>query len=201
MGVLWLALAGIFFNGIGAAFLGLGLSVHLFLNSFRGVGDIAALILTAGFIFVCPIVAWVSGAILDSFSLMDVKSKVFRDGLLLGTTAVLTFSEKAFDYLEAFCLLMQNYSVSKALLGFTSLTTAIIFVSFAIAITLMALILIVEITTVWCIGAMRARTLICFSGLRPLLVIVGISLSINLIIGLLGAELWPVNLFGPIGGN
>lgn len=159
-------------NALPSETLSLSGYIALFVCAFSGVG-----------------VAAIVGSLLDPFLIKGKKTKTLYIGLTTLSFFILFESSFLFDYVD---VLLKELSSSRNLLTFIiAVISTVFFVSTLIAATVFLVIACIELPTLFFAGGV-VRPLL--DGARPILIVAVLSLSFNLIIGLISEELRPITL-------
>ena len=145
----------------------------------------------AALVLAVPFAAMLAGLVLDRFCFPVNGVKIFRQAAILLALLMLLSENLLFDYLEAGLRITAEHAWRDAIAFCAACGSAIIFCAGLMSISLMLLAGLVEALMRWFGEASGYSRIVTYSALRPLLVITGASIAINLISGLFVAELSP----------
>lgn len=179
------ALISGYLSGLIFMFVGAALAAH---GLYGSVGA-PSLLLLGSLVLSLPLAAFTLGCWLDRYALDEVRSRTLRTLLLALCLSAAMQSGVWFDLLAAALALISSgsqFGVMAALLA--SFNAALLCAAIA-AFALMLIALIVEIPVLWLSGSMRMRGVALIRPLRPLLIVILVSLAFNHIMGLFSVEL------------
>lgn len=175
--------------GVGIFFLGVAVSFFL-----GGVGielTVAQTLTLAALLFSVPLAAYLAGIFFDRFSLETHEHGVFATVLpVLAVTAMLA-SGWVVEFSAVSLEVVRQHSVAMQALLFQAALGAAVFCAALAAFVGIGTQLLFELPVRWIQGAVRPRVVLALEALRPLSVVIFVSLAFNLLGGLLVHELWP----------
>ena len=179
----------------GLGLLVLFVALDVFLKAHAISLNLGQSLILAGLLLSIPISAFVSGALLDRFSSNRERTgRVFAVLLPILCGSLMLASGAWLDYFEAALNLALKAGSTQYVLMLTAISSAIVFCAGLAAAILMLAELTFEIPLRWFQGALAARIDLTVAAIRPLALVLGISLAMNLLIGLFAHELWPASI-------
>ena len=184
----------LFACGTGAwiAFFALALTLHLLLTTL--IPDLipGAALICLSTVFVVPLAALLIGRMLDR--LLPGRAGVFGLVALPITVAIWFSTDAFFNFFSASLQSVQLDSISLQCAYFAALFGAALFVAAAVGVMVWLTVVLFELLCAWLSALMGMRYPVEVFSLRPLIIILVLSFSINLIPGLLVRNLWPTTI-------
>ncbi len=180
--------------------LGLAAALQLFLGGAAHDLGTAQLLSLGAVLLSIPAAALLAGVFFDSFVESDVRLSIFSQFLPVLACALMLSGSGWIDYLSAALDEGLKLSVTKQMALFVSSISAACFCAALSAFVMLMAAVLFELPVRWLQGAVQARLDLALAGARPLLIILGISISFNLLLGLFSHELWPTTIAARIFG-
>ena len=173
-----------------------GVAIFLLLHSVNLDLTINSAIAFLLLILLVPGAAVIAGLILDRCCGLVKSSPLFAHVGFIAAGAMAFRSEMALDYIESALLIALDGNIFTGTLWIVSLLSAMFFCGGLVAFSLMMLVWLIEMPIAWYSRAGSYSVSLSFSSLRPIIIIVGVALSFNLMVGLFSSQLWPSILIG-----
>jgi len=181
-------------SGWAVAVMALFFATHIFLTSVFVELTISQYFVLFGFVLAIPGAAYVAAILLEQFASSGLKGRSYHL-IAVGCAYLVMFkSSMLFQYFEAALLVTYQKSLLQEVYFVSATINAILFCGGVVAVCIVVLHLLLELPVLWLRGATRLGVEYTFSALRPLSVVVGITLTFNLVLGLFVAELWPTTI-------
>ncbi|MBN8548288.1 MAG: hypothetical protein J0M12_03110 [Deltaproteobacteria bacterium] len=174
--------------------LGLSLALDIFLTGLGAPLTWAQALAIAALLFSLPLAALLSGIFFDLFAGSKCRLRSFSLLLPVLACSLLFGSGWWMQFAEAAISVGRDTAAPSLFLLFSSVLSAVVFCAGLVTFVAMALELAFELPVRWFEGAWRARAHLALEALRPISMVIILSLAFNLIIGLCAHELWPAAL-------
>ena len=185
---------------IGVAVLGLAVALHVFLHG-TGIELDAARLISLGIVLSSvPLAAMLSGIFFDSFLGTSSERGIFSLLLPVLACALMLTGTGWVDYLGVAIVESGKPTLVRQAALAVSAMSAASFCAALSAFVILSATIVFELPIRWLQGAAKARIDLALAAARPLLIVLGLSLSFNLLLGLCGHELWPTTIAARILG-
>lgn len=179
---------------VGLVFLVIALQV--FLNGLGLSISYAQSVSLCAMLFVVPLAAFLAGVFCDSF--LQSKQNTFATVLPVLAISTMLSSGWAIDFLGSAYQVSGTVPAGKQVLLLIAAISAAIFCAGLTAFVAIVAQLLFELPARWLQGALRFRSVLALEAVRPLTIVLVLSLAFNLIAGLCSAELWPTSIAAQI---
>jgi hypothetical protein len=174
--------------------LGLLAAVLIFLHSLGLSVSTAEFCLLAGLIAAVPLAAWLAGRFVDRFAFGTSRSACFSVLAVALAFSVFVDSGLLSGALKAVLQVLAQGAWGRQLVLAGAIGNAVIFCAGLVSFVLMMLVLMVELPFVWFSRRDRSGAVTAIGALRPLLLVLALSLVFNHVSGLFYDELAPMML-------
>ncbi len=151
-------------------------------------------------VMLVPGSALLAGIILDRCCNLKNSPPLFAHIAFLGSWALAFQSEMALDFMEAAFSIIPAGDITNGVAWLVLYLGGLFFCGSVIAFCLVVAIWLVEVPLLWCGKSGSHMTDFSLSAFRPILIVVGVALSFNLIAALFVSELWPTVILGRLLG-
>lgn len=195
MTALFLLLALLILNVPAAVgLLGLGVALDVLLTAGGITLSLPQYLCVGILLFSLPLAGVLAGSLFDSFVGFRKTSGAFTLFLPVLACAFMFTTGWWVDFAEVALSTVRETAPGKLLLLFSSAVSAAVFCAGLVAFVAMGMQLLFELPVRWLQGALRSRVQLAADALRPLTIVLVLSLAFNLVIGLCSQELWPATI-------
>jgi hypothetical protein len=152
---------------------------------------VSAQILLLAFVLAAPLAARLASLLLESAVLPESAREIFGGATLTLVLALVFGSDMFADYLGMVLLSTAKSGTTSLVVLALSLANSLVFCAALTAFTMLTINLLIEAPLAWLASAARVRSVAPFAPFRPLIVLIGVSLSFQLLIGLFDSTLSP----------
>ena len=182
-----------------AGLVGLSVAVIMAAQAAQIELDLGSWVVLLGFLWLVPLSAFCAGGLLNNHLGGNRSAHVsLPQWAMLFSLTLLLSSGKFIDYFVVLLSSLSESSPLRILMTFSACVSAGIFAAGITAACLMCLALAIELPLHWFRTAPGQSLTLPYSSLRLFVVVIGLALSCNLIVGLFERELSPVTILSQV---
>ncbi len=165
------------------------IAISLYASTVFPVAGLSTIVVLLSAVFLAiPLTGKLAGALLDAVSLQVSHDRILESFCVLCACAVFLSGDQLLTFIESFVLFVSQRSVSHGSLFFAELITTVVYCSGIIACVLCLLILAFEIPLAWLSQKQPISASKALRAFRPLVLLLLLSFSFKLSLGLIHAE-------------